>query len=215
MIARRTLILAGVMASARPVAAALPVPSGNTLAFRLMRHGSEIGRHTVTFESQAEALTVRVEVDARVSFLSIPVVRYRHRALETWRGEKLATLAAETDKNGELEWVKAARTNEGLVVRGSKTARYIAPETAFATSYWNRRMLDGPMISLEDGVLLRPTVSLRRREAVRVASGSTVAADRYALRGAFDVDLWYDRSEAWVGLLLTAADGSEVRYERF
>jgi hypothetical protein len=50
------------------------------------------------------------------------------------------------------------RTQEGVVVFGSKTERYVAPEPAGGTSYWIRRLLKGPMISREDGVLLRPKV---------------------------------------------------------
>jgi hypothetical protein len=214
MIGRRAVVFAGAAALARPAAADLPVPAGNTLAFRLIRHGSEIGRHTLTFEPRGDALTVRVAVDAQVTLLSIPLVRYRHRAVETWQGGTLVGLTGESDKNGQREWMKAGRTSEGLVVLGSRTARYVAPDPALGTTYWNRRMLDAPMISLEDGVLLRPTVAVSRQEAVRVASGDAVAADHYSLRGAFDADVWYDRRETWVGLAIPVADGSEVHYER-
>ncbi len=214
MISRRVVVFAGAMVSTRSVAASLPVPPANALAFRLIRHGSEIGRHTLTFEPQSDALTVRVAVDAQVKFLSIPIVRYRHRAVETWQHGQLVGLTGESDKNGGREWMQASRTSEGLVVVGSRTARYIAPEPAFGTTYWNRHMLDGPMISLEDGVLLRPTVAVRRGDTVRVASGDTIAADRYILRGAFDADVWYDLRGAWVGLAVTVADGSDIQYER-
>jgi hypothetical protein len=37
------------------------------------------------------------------------------------------------------------RTQEGVVVFGSKTERYVAPEPAGRTSYWIRRLLKGPM----------------------------------------------------------------------
>ena len=213
MIGRRAVLLAAAAVSAR-AAAALPVPAGNVLAFRMIRHGSEIGRHTLTFEPRPDRLAVRVEVHAQVTLLSIPIVHYRHTAEERWEGGRLVALAGESDKNGQREWMKATRTTEGLVVLGSRTGHYVAPEPAFGTTYWNRHMVDGPMISLEDGVLLRPTVSLTHGQAVRVASGDTVAADRYALRGAFDADVWYDRREDWVGLAVTAPDGSEIRYER-
>ena len=197
-----------------PAAAALPVPPGGALAFRLIRRGSEIGRHTLTFEHDGDILTVHTAVDAVVTLVSIPIVRYRHRVVETWRGDTLTGLAGETDKNGQHEWMNAHRVGEGLVVLGSKTERYIAPEPAGATTYWNRRMLDGPMISLEDGVLLRPKVEVHPAENVPLASGAKIPADHYNLSGAFRVDLWYDQSATWASLALTAADGSTVHYER-
>jgi Family of unknown function (DUF6134) len=179
-----------------------------------MRYGSEIGRHTVTFETQGNELTVRVAVSAQVTFISIPIVRYQHRVVETWQAGTLVGLTGETDKNGQREWVNARRTSDGLVVLGSRTARYVAPEPAFGTTYWNRQMLDGPMISLEDGVLLRPKVAVRGAEAIRLASGSTIAANHYNLSGAFDVDLWYDQAETWASLAVKVSDGSTVHYER-
>ena len=126
----------------------------------------------------------------------------------------MASVTGETDKNGQHEWVNARRGSEGLVVLGSKTQRYIAPEPAGSTSYWNKRLLDGPMISLEDGVLLRPKVVEERVEPIPLASGSTIQADHYNLSGAFSVDLWYDQTDTWASLGLSAADGSYVHYER-
>lgn len=214
MIGRRTLLLAGAAAVARKAAAALPVPPDNELAFRLIRHGSDIGRHILTFERQGDVLTVRAAVDARLSFLSITIARYTHRAVETWQGETLVGLTAETNKNGQHQWMNARRTSEGLVVLGSQTARYIAPEPAIGVSYWNKRMLNGPMISLDDGVLVRPKVAELRPEAIPLASGTTIPAEHYNLSGAFSADVWYDRTNTWAALAVTISDGSEVHYER-
>jgi hypothetical protein len=211
---RRAVLLAGAAALVRPTAAALPVPQGDSLAFRMIRHGSDIGRHTLTFDRQGDTLTIHVAVDALVTLLSIPIVRYRHRVVEVWQAGSLLSLTGETDKNGQHEWVSASRGPDGVVVLGSKTERYVAPEPAGCTSYWNRHLLTGPMISLEDGVLLRPKVEQERAEDIPLASGATIPADRYKLSGAFKVDLWYDRTDTWASLGLTARDGSYVHYER-
>ncbi|HTC10731.1 MAG TPA: DUF6134 family protein [Acetobacteraceae bacterium] len=213
-IGRRAVLCAAAVGFVRPATAALPVPPHNALGFRMIRHGDEIGTHRLTFEHGGDTLTVHIAVDAVVTLLSIPIVRYTHRGVETWQGTTLVGLAGETNKNGEHEWVKAGRTSEGLLVQGSQSQPYIAPETAIPTSYWNKRMLDGRMISLEDGVLLAPKVAALRTESIRVASGNVIPANHYALSGPFSLDLWYDDAEAWAGMAMTVADGSEVRYER-
>lgn len=180
----------------------------------MIRHGSEIGRHTLTFERRGEVLSVRVAVEAKVTLMSIPLVHYTHHAVETWQGDALTNLELNTDKNGNLAWARGNRTTDGLVVEGSKTARYVAPAPAIATSYWNKRMLDVPMISMEDGVLLRPKVTARGAEQVRVASGAMIAAEHYNITGSFDADVWYDGSGEWASFAIDAADGSHVSYER-
>jgi hypothetical protein len=214
VISRRALLVTMTSAAARQASAALPVPPGNTLAFRLVRHGDEIGRHTANFEREGDRLTVRVAVDALVTVVSIPLVRYTHRVVEIWSGDVLQSLDGETDKNGQHEWVKAQRGPGGLEVTGSKTERYIAPEPVGATSYWNKHMLDGPMISLEDGVLLRPKVEARPPETIALAAGRTVTAEHYNLSGPFNVDLWYDQTGMWAGMAVPIKDGSIVHYER-
>jgi hypothetical protein len=211
-VSRRGLLLTG--AGVAIGAAPLPVPDNDVLAFRLMRHGSEIGRHTLTFQRQGTGLTVHIDVEALVTLLSIPLVRYGHKVVETWDGTTLVGLSAETNKNGDREWMSAHRTEQRLVVQGSKTTTYVAPDGAIGTSYWNKHMLDGPMISLEDGVLLRPKITVRPQDAVRLASGTSVTAQHYTLSGAFHADVWYTMEGAWVGFSFTAADGSDVRYER-
>jgi hypothetical protein len=211
VIGRRGVLLAGAGAA---VSAALPVPAGGTLGFRMVRNDTEIGHHTLTFERRGETLNVHVAVDALVTVLSVPVVRYKHRLTETWQGERLVALNGDTDKNGQQEWVRAQRDAEGLVVQGSHTERYTAPEEALATTYWDRRMLNGPMISGEDGVLLHPKVTAGRAEPVPLASGAKIDAEHFTLRGSFNADVWYDRTNTWASLSIAVKDGSTVRYER-
>lgn len=212
MIDRRTALLGAGALAAGAARATPPLP--RDLAFQLVRHGSPIGRHSVAFTQNGDVMTVQVTVNALVTLLSIPIVRYKHRATETWQGGRLVALSGTTDKNGEHEWVNARTTAAGLLVTGSQTASYIAPEPAVATSYWNKRMVDAPLISLEDGVLLRPKVAEHPADPVRLASGATIQADRYSLTGPFHADVWYDLTNTWAGLALPVPDGSTVHYER-
>ena len=104
----------------REAAAALPIPEDNTLTYRLVRHGAEIGRHTVIFNQRGEGLSVRIAVDALVTFLSIPIVRYTHRAEETWHANSLVGLKSETNKNGDREWAQAHRTAQAWSWSGAR-----------------------------------------------------------------------------------------------
>ena len=65
MIGRRFALVGGAALLARRTAAARP--RRESLAFRLVRHGDEIGTHTLSFEPDGEALTVRIAVDAVVT----------------------------------------------------------------------------------------------------------------------------------------------------
>jgi Domain of unknown function (DUF6134) len=213
-ITRRLLLAGAAMASGRMAHAALPVPPGNRLAFRLMRHGSSIGSHVMTFRSDGDLLTVDIAVDVQVKFGPIPLVRYTHRNKETWNHGRLMGLESHTDRNGTNMHMLARWDGSGLAVEGCGTRPYIAPANALATTHWNSYMLRGPMIGVQDGMLVHPVVSPQPEERVRLATGDDIRARRYTLSGDLDLELWYDPSNTWAGLRFAADDGSVISYER-
>jgi hypothetical protein len=190
------------------------VPTGDALAFRVMRYGTQIGTHALAFRRLSGGLDVHISVDVLVKYGPIPFVRYTHSNLESWRGNRLADVQARTDRNGTELHMRAWRTPPGLAVEGSGTRPYVAPANALPTTYWNPRMLDGPMIGTQDGVLVRPTVTEVGIEHVLLANGTTIPTRHYMLRGALKLDLFYDLDDLWAGMSFTVADGSLIRYER-
>src|SRR5277367_6525793 len=205
---------AAAMGTASSGLSSLPIPPSRNVAFRMIRHGSPIGTHTLEFSVQGDTLTVRIAADAVVSFGPIPLVRYTHRNTEVWRGGVLTSLDAETDKNGSRLHMSAHRTPAGLYVEGSNTEPYIAPEDALPTTYWNARMLQGPMIGIQDGMLVHPRVTEKAIEPVRLASGAEEAARGYSLTGDLDLDLWYAPDRSWMSMRFSVVDGSVITYER-
>jgi hypothetical protein len=203
------------MGSVPPSLSTLPIPPSGAIGFRLIRHGDVIGSHTLGFQIEGDTLTVQIAVDVLYTLGPIPLVRYTHRNTEIWRNGRLSGLDSRTNKNGTELHMSAHRIAAGLQVEGSGTSRpYIAPEDALPTTYWNARMLQGPMIGTQDGILVRPRVTQQAMEKVRLASGSDMEARCYTLRGDLDLDLWYAAESDWVSMRFTVADGSVIRYER-
>ena len=179
-----------------------------------MRHGSVIGTHEVVFRRDGEALDVDIAVDVLVKFGPIPLVRYTHRNRETWQRDRLVGLSADTYRNGTRLRMSARWTEAGLAVEGSGTRPYIAPDNALPTTYWNPRMLLGPMIGTQDGGLVKPVVTPEPVAPIRVAPGDAIHARQYKLTGDLDLELWYDPSDTWAGMRFTVDDGSVITYER-
>ncbi|MGD0107159.1 MAG: DUF6134 family protein [Rhodopila sp.] len=213
MITRRAVLAGTAALPFRQAHAALPIPPGDRLAFHIIRKGSTIGEHVITFERARDALTVSVTADIVVGLGPIAFFRYKHRATVQWDDVQVVSINAETNDDGTPRHMTARRDESGLVVEGSRAPRYTAPPRSLPGTHWNRAMLDAPFINIEDGRLMSPKVTLVGMETVEVTGGS-VEAQHYTMRGDADLDTFYDLTPAWVGLRFTSKDGSEIRYLR-
>lgn len=193
--------------------AGLPIPPSDRLAFHIVRKGSTIGEHVITFARTADTMTVSVAADIVLGLGPVAFFRYTHRATVRWQAGQVVSIDAETNDDGTARRMTARRDQYGLVVEGSKAPRYTAPPNASPGTHWDRAMLNGPFINTEDGRLMRPIVTLVGVEKVEV-TGGLVEAQHFTLRGDAELDTFYDLAPSWVGLRFTARDGSEVRYVR-
>jgi hypothetical protein len=214
MIRRRSLLLGAVTACmARAAQAGLPVPDSGRLAFRVMRKGSDIGTHALTFSRMGDGLDINIAVDIAVHFGPFVLYRYTLRGLEQWRGGAVSQVEASTNDDGTQHHMRAYRDARGLWVEGSQALRYLAPPNALPATHWNMAELDGPWINPQDGKLLHPAVHRIGSDQVPLADGRLVRADNFKLTGDARLELWYTAASQWAALLFNAKDGSLVRYE--
>ncbi|MBM3367684.1 MAG: hypothetical protein FJY43_05290, partial [Betaproteobacteria bacterium] len=83
------------------LAAAPAFAEARAWEFRVFLEEREIGRHRFILSGQGAQRELRSEARFDVRILRIPAYRYRHDALEHWRGDCLVSLSATTDDNGE------------------------------------------------------------------------------------------------------------------
>jgi hypothetical protein len=192
----------------------LGTPPGKSLGFDVLRKGSKIGEHLLTFDGQGGNLKVQVDVELKVGVGPIVLFRYKHHASEVWMNGQLAALDTETNDDGTHHKVTGRYSPEGFKVEGSKTKPYIAPVDALPATHWNRKQLDGPWINTQDGRLLRPKITLMGDEKIPVASGGEIPAQHFSLTGDAILETYYDAASNWVGLNFKAGDGSVILYAR-
>ena len=214
MIGRRAAIAgAGCAVAGAARAAALPVPPGHRLGFDVMRRGSKIGEHAVTFEVAGAAVGVWVTAEIALHLGPIRIFHYQHHSVELWREGTVGSIQSRTDDDGSTEVMTALHSQAGLAVEGTRVPRFMAPPGTVPGSHWNRAMLERPFLNTQDGRLMRVTVTPAGSEPVPVAGGM-LAVNRFRLRGDIELETWYDLSDTWAGLRFTAKDGSEVSYRR-
>lgn len=198
MIDRRLLLAAGL--AALPVLALAAAPASRRLTFNVLRNGTRIGEHVMSFSGDPASPTVTTEVRMAVKLGPVPVFRYRHHAVERWSGGRFAGLETTTDSNGKAERVSARRTDGGVVIETAK-GRVTAPPGVRPFTHWNPEVFSGPLFNPQEGKLLK--VTARR-----------VGPRQWAVRGEAEIDDFYDEAGVWTALKGKLKDGSILEYRR-
>ena len=201
MLPRRALPLLVLPALPRP-AFAQPVPE---YRFRVVREGSQIGTHRVSFSGAGGGeTTARTDVEIAVRLAGITVFRLTHRFSETWAGDRLRLATSRHDRNGHVTEMEARAEGNALLVRGPEGAQRL-PADAAPLTWWNPGRFNRPLFDNGTGKPLR--VQWARAPlpggGVRwIATGDTESEGTYAADG------------TWLGWRTKAEDGSTVVYER-
>ena len=182
--------------------------------FRVLLDGKPVGEHRfrATSPDDSAERTVLSEADFTVRWLGVPVYRYRHRAVERWRGDCLVALSADTDDNGQRSRVAGAQRSDVFEV--SVPALQRAPGCVMSFAYWNpalrsqQRLLNGQTGRIES-VRVEPIGDARPESEQR-----PVGAIGWRINGLSQpIDVWYSADGDWIGLD-TRVGGRTLSYRR-
>jgi hypothetical protein len=180
--------------------------------FSVFLDDKPIGEHRFSIGGTDDARSVVSEASFTVKLLGLTVYRYRHRAVEKWRGDCLSELNATTDDDGKASRVRGEAEADGLAVV-TDAGRQALKGCVMSFAYWN------PAIQRQPRLLNAQT---GRSESVQVtrAGGGTlevrgrqVAAVRWRIEGpAQPIDVWYSGQGDWIGLDSTVDGGRKLIY---
>lgn len=207
---RRILVLALLLG---PMVAGMPRAATTTereWRFEVSLDDQPIGEHRFASSGPAERRQVRSEASFVVRFLGIAAYRYRHEAIEHWRGDCLASLVATTDEDGKRSSVRA-EADAPTVVDGEPTQAL--PGCAMSFAYWNPALLKQTrLLNAQTGRVEAVQVS-QLGSAVIEVRGRSLTATHWRITGtAQPIDLWYTAQGDWVGLDSTVAGGRKLSY---
>lgn len=192
-----------------------PATAAANWSFRVLLDGRPIGEHRFSAAPSADGRerTLRSEATFAVRLLGVTLYRYQHRATESWRGDCLVSLAADTDDNGQRTRVTAAA--QGDVFEVSAPAAQSARGCVMSFAYWNpalrnqQRLLNAQTGRIE-AVRIEPI-----GEAALELGARTVSAAGWRISGlAQPIDVWYSPQGDWLGLDTRVEGGRLLSYRR-
>jgi hypothetical protein len=214
---RRAVIGGALSAATLPrIALASPIPASNALHFDVFRNGKPFGKYQVLFTVAGNVMTVTSDVAMNLRIANLTVFDYQHHCEEIWRDGRFSEMRSHSlrDKGRtEADAVTAIRGEFGIHITTNK-GPLSAPLNANPLTHWNPATLQGPMFNPQDGLVLDLTCHPMGRDGVTLATGVSLTANHWALRGSQTLDEWYDDAGAWAGLKAIFPDKSTIEYRR-
>ena len=216
---RRALMLSALFASstlsrAFAAAAITGVPPSHRIEFEVLRNGSKIGTHTLSFAVEPDHMVVTIAIRIAVSVGPIVVYRYEMDGEEVWQDGRFTTLDTTTNDNGTHHKVAIRRMADGLEVKSSGFPDSIAAPRAAPLTHWSAAALSGPLLSPQDGQAIQGTISPLGLVTLKQPDGRTIQATAFDLKVRTPTEDWYDANQIWVGLRAMIRDGSTMEYQR-
>ena len=189
--------------------------SANTEAewhFRVYLDDKAIGYHRFHLEHNDSDMKIVTEAQFDVTFLKIPVFRYRHSNVEVWNDRCLESIASSTDENGKQFRVEGAADDAGFRLT-TQSGDTTLPACVNTFAYWDKAFLQSSqLLNSQTGEYLDVQVSDLGQQLITVRNAEQLAS-RYRLdTGDAAIDLWYSERGQWLALQSTTSSGRLLRY---
>ena len=188
-------------------------PTQKSYNFKVFLDDDEIG--VQRFFVSSEGTRSQIEVKARfdVTYFLIPFYSYRHTNSETWEGNCLKEIRAETNDNGESFFVRGTR-QDGQTQLQTHAGKSSLEGCVKTFAYWNLTLLQSDqLLNSQTGELQPVQISMVGKETISVRGVPTDTEHHRIVSDKFTIDLWYTMNHEWVALQSTTKDGGTLRYQ--
>jgi hypothetical protein len=186
--------------------------TGSEWRFTVYLDDSEIGYHH--FSLDRDGSTGRIVSEARfdVTFLKLPVFRYRHSNVEVWEGRCLTRISSSTDRNGRHYRVEGSAGIDGFVL-STRSSESVLPGCIRTFAYWDRSLLESErLLNAQTGEYQDVEIADLGTQTITLGDAEQ-SASRYRLdTGTSSIDLWYSERGHWLALQSTTESGRVLRY---
>jgi hypothetical protein len=180
-------------------------------AFNVFLDKKPIGEHTFTLNEARDTLTSKAKFDVKLLFIN--AYNYLHSNNETWQGDCLASIDANTDDNGEKSVVTGKLEGQSFVLNTPK-GKQTLPACIMTFAYWNPKMLSqSKLLNPQTGDYLDVKITQVGKEQIEVRGKSEDAEHYNVIAKKMNIDLWYSPDKAWLALRSTTPEGRIINYK--
>lgn len=186
--------------------------SEQDLNFDVLCNGEKIGNHQIIFEKHGEDLNVSIQTDVEVKIMFVPVYKFHHKSMETWKNGQLVGLYSKTNDDGTLHQLSLGRQNN--VLSGTSDGKEISiTRDILPASLWHPKIINSlSLLNTLEGHEMKIAVHHIGQEIMTTDKG-TQPADYYKLTGELERELWFDKDQRLIKVRFKGSDDSEITYK--
>jgi hypothetical protein len=180
--------------------------------FNVLLDKKPIGEHTFTLNEGRDTLTSKAKFDVKLLFIN--AYNYLHSSNETWQGDCLTSIDANTNDNGDKSVVTGKLEGQSFVLNSTKGGKQTLPACIMTFAYWNPKMLtQNKLLNPQTGDYLDVKITQVGKEQIEVR-GKSVDAEHYnVIAKKMNIDLWYSPDKDWLALRSTTPEGRVINYK--
>jgi len=181
-------------------------------AFNVFLDKKPIGEHTFTINEAHDRLTSKAKFDVKLLFIN--AYNYLHSSNETWQGDCLTSIDANTNDNGEKSVVTGKLEDQHFALNATKGSKQTLPACIMTFAYWSPKMLSqNKLLNPQTGEYLDVKITQVGKELIEVR-GKSVDAEHYnVIAKKMNIDLWYSPDKEWLALRSTTPEGRIINYK--
>lgn len=173
------------------------------LRFRVLRKGSTIGEHRVTFRAAGNRLVVNTHIEITVKALFLTKFRLKHDAEEIWQAGRLVAVESTTDDDGTRLQVSGRAVEGGFRIHGEDGPFLASAHLLTSNSLWNSRILDADrLIDVQHGGEIGLVAKPLGEALVEVPQGQVRASRHRIITPHYSGIVFYDDGRSWVKALI-------------
>ena len=179
------------------------------LEYELFRNNKLIGFHKYNFIRKNDTLSVKSEVDFKITKLGVDLYKYFAESEEIYKDNKFFKFISKTNKNKKMRYVNISvdPIDANLIIDGSSYKGKAKKDFIIGT-WWNHEIVKAnAQISAISGRIIEQTVTFVGKEQI-IIDGKTFNTLRYNFKSSdetlpeskkLNTDIWYEENTfLWV-----------------
>ena len=181
----------------------------NYLEYDLFRNNKLIGYHKYDFVRENDILTIKSEVDFKITKLGVDLYKYFAESEEVYKDNEFFKFSSKTNQNKKQKYVNifVDDTNGDLIIDGS-SYKGKADNNVIIGTWWNHEIIKAKaQISAISGRIIEQRVTFIGKKEIKIG-GKTYNTLHYNFRSSdktlpdskkLNTDIWYDeKTHIWI-----------------